>query len=136
VLQIGVHLTDIGCFTVNELLGQCADHGVVFRELVQIFDSFDHSFGISLDHHVGNAGIRISPGQLHSCHSVRKKTHGRIQFPQFPTPACGNCVCFGFDGIILPQLGFQGFAKSGSHGVVQDTSDPNLPHLGGFQDGG
>jgi len=62
VLKIGVHLTDVGCFTVNELLGQGGYHGIIFCELVQVFDSLDHSLSVSLDHHVGNAGIGISTG--------------------------------------------------------------------------
>ena len=132
VLKKCLHLPDICSFAVQQFLGYGADPVILMRILVEIFQPFDHAFGIPLDHHIRNFRIAISTGQLHPCHSVCQEPLGRIQFPQFPAPLAGDRMGFPFNAIIFPELGLQCFSESGTHAGIQHAADANLAHLCGF----
>ena len=87
MLQETLHLTDVCRFAVDQLLGQGRDHCIGSRELMQVSDSLDHSFGVSLYHHVGDPGIGIAPGRPGPGHFVCKRADRRVQFWNLQAPA-------------------------------------------------
>lgn len=134
--QIPLHLADIGVLTVQKLLAQCVDLFILLTELMEGFETFYHALGVALNHHVGDFGVRVPAVKLHSGHEIRPKPHGGVKLVHVPAPLSGDGMGFGFDGIIFPKLGFQCLPQTRAHTGVQHTADANLPHLGGFQDGG
>lgn len=135
-LQKILHLPDIGAFAVQKLLGEQVNGAVGNGQLVQIFQPLYHAPGVSLDHHAGDFGFVVPAGQLEPGHTVGQKPNSRIQFRYLPTPLVGKGMGFRFDGIVFFQLIFQGGTQAGIHGGIQHAADTDLPHLGGFQDGG
>lgn len=127
-----LHLPDIGCFTVQQFLADGTDLLVLPVELMDVLQSFDHTFCISLDHHVGDLGVSVTPGELGSCHHVSHEPDCRVQFRQLPTSLGCDGVGLAFDGIVFLKLGFQRFSQAGPHTGLQHTADTDLSHLCGF----
>lgn len=134
--QISLHLADIGGLAVQQLLAQCVDLLVLLTELMEGFQTLDHAPGVALNHHVGNFGVGVPAAQLHPGHEIRPDPYGGVKLVHVPAPLGGDGMGFGFDGIVFPKLGFQRFPQPGTHTGVQHTANADLPHLGGFQDGG
>ena len=134
-LQEPFHLADIGLFAVQEFLTENLKLAVLLSQLMEIPDSFYHSFCIALDHQFSDFRGIDAALCLHPDHSVRHKPHGRIQFRKFPSSLAGKGVCFCFDNVIFPQLCVEDIAKWSAHAGFQAAADPDLPHLGGFQNG-
>ena len=134
--QIPLHLADIGVLTVQKFLAQGVDLFILLAELMEGFETFYHALGVALNHHVGDLGVRVTAVKLHSGHEIRPEPHGGGKRVHGPAPLSGDGMGFGFDGIIFPKLGFQRFPQPGTHTGVQHTANADLPHLGGFQDGG
>ena len=128
----GLHLADVCCFAVDQLLGQIFDLAVMVGPLVHILQPLYHAAGIAKNHHVRNFGVGISIAELHSGHHVGHQSLSGLQFRQFPASLGSQSVGLAFNGIVLLELGFQRFPQAGSHGGIENAPDPYLPHLRGF----
>ena len=76
----GLHLTNVGGFTINELLGKVLDLAIMVSPLVHIFNAFDHAPGIAQNHHVRNFRVGIAVAQLHPGHHVCHQPFPWVQF--------------------------------------------------------
>ena len=130
--QEGLHLTDVGGFAIDELLGQIFDLAVMVCPLVHIPNTLDHAPGIAQNHHIRHFGIGIAVTELHTGHHVRHQPFARLQFRQFPTSLRCQGMGLTFDGIIFLKLGFQRFPEAGPQVGIQKAPDTNLAHLCGF----
>lgn len=133
LLQKGLHLPDICRFAVNQFLGDSADPVILPGVLMKAFEIFYHTFCIVHDHHIGDFGVTVSVGDPYPVFSVRKEPDSGIQFRQIPAPLGSNDMGFAFDGIQLTELAFQCLAESRPHAGIQNTADPDLAQLYGFQ---
>lgn len=133
LLQIGLHLPDICRFTVDQFLGNPTDPVILPGVLMKTFEIFDHAFCIVHDHHVGDFGVTVSMSDPHPIFPVRKESDSRIQLRQIPPPLGSDDMGFTFDGIQFTELAFQRFSESRPHAGIQNTADPDLPHLHCFQ---
>ena len=128
----GLHLADIGCFAIDELLGQVFNLAVMISPLMHIFDTLDHTTCVAQNHHIRDFGVGIAVAQFHTGHHVCHQPFARLQFRQVPTPLRGQSVGLAFDGIVFLQLGFQSLPQAGPHGIIQNAPDAHLAHLGCF----
>ena len=101
-LQKGLHLPDVSSFAVQELLRQNPERMILGFHLVEIPQSMDHAFGISLDQNICHPGIGISSVQLHPGEAIHQETSPRIQFRELPSSLQSNGVDFRFHGIVFP----------------------------------
>ena len=56
----GLHLTDVGGFAIDELLGQVFNLAVMISPLVHIFDALDHTPCVAQNHHICDFGVGIA----------------------------------------------------------------------------
>ena len=127
-----LHLTDVGGFAVDQLLGQVFDLAVMVSPLVHIFNALDHTAGVAQNHHIRDFGIGIAVAELHTGHHIRHQPFAGLKFRQLPASLGSQCMGLTFDGVILLELGFQRFPQAGPHGSIQNAPDAHLAHLCGF----
>lgn len=125
-LQKGLHLSDIGIFAVQKLLGQNSDLGIFTRKPIQFPQRADHAFCIHTDQNICDARIVVSAAELHSCHSVCQKAEESVHFRKVPSSLLCNAAGFGFQGIVFQKLLLQNAAQLRVNGSIQKTADSDL----------